>query len=171
MTQATHLLDLDPKLVFDLAARVDPPHVIAANYGLDPQYPSEVVEHPHVKKLISAKRKELDEAGFVLAAKAKLMFEDLLPDVYRKAKSENVTLSGVLEAAKFMRSVAGLDRPDVAAGQQEKFSITIQFSGSAPVPQPVTIDVEATRVALPDPPSYISAAAIDGLNAELEYAE
>lgn len=142
MTQATQLLGLDPKLVFDLAARVDPPNVIAANYGLDPQYLSEVVEIPHVKTLINAKRKELDDTGFVLAAKAKLMFEDLLPDVYKKAKSENTTLSGVLEAAKFMRTVAGLDKQDLGNGPAEKFSITINFSGAAPSsPAQTIIDV------------------------------
>lgn len=145
MTSATQLLELDPKLVFDLAARVDPPNVIAANYGLDPVYLSEVMETPHVKRLITVKRKELDDAGFALAAKAKLMFEDLMPDVYRKAKSENTTLSGVLEAAKFLRTVAGLDKQDQGPQAGEKFSITIQFSGPQPA-SPVTIDVQATPV-------------------------
>lgn len=147
MSQSTQLLDLDPKLVFDLAARVDPPHVIAATYGLDPQYLSEVMETPHVKSLVAAKRKELEDGGFVLEQKAKLMFEDLLPDLYRKAKSENTTLSGVLEVAKFMRTVARLDRQDVGAAQAEKFSITIQFSGSSPSPSSQTvIDITPTDV-------------------------
>lgn len=148
MSQSAQLLGLDPKLVFDLAARVDPPHVIAANYGLDPQYLCEVMETPHVKAMVTAKRKELDESGFVLAQKAKLMFEDLLPDVYKKAKSENTTLSGVLEAAKFMRTVAGLDKQEVAA-TGEKFSITIQFSNPPPgyqAPAATVIDVTPSPV-------------------------
>jgi hypothetical protein len=163
MTHANTLLDLDPKLVFDLAARVDPPHVVAANYGLDPQFLTEVMENPHVRRTINAKRKELEEAGFALAMKAKLCYEDLLGDVYRKAKSENVTLSGVLEAAKFFRTAAGLDKQDVALGQQEKFSITIQFGGA---PAPVTIDVQATETLdLPSPPAYIQ----PSTNTELAY--
>lgn len=168
MTQATHLLDLDPKLVFDLAARVDPPQVVAANYGLDPQFLSEMMETTHVKRAIAQKRKELDEGGYVLAAKAKLMFEDLLPDVYRKAKSENTTLSGVLEAAKFMRTVAGLDRQDPGMAQQEKFSITIQFSNPAPGSQPIANSVTVIDMSdIPAPPGYLPKAS----NAELEYVE
>lgn len=167
MTSAAQLLDLDPKLVFDLAARVDPPAAIAARYGLDPTYLAEVMETPHVKRMISAKRKELDDAGFVLAAKAKLMFEDLMPDVYRKAKSENTTLSGVLEAAKFLRTVAGLDKQDPGAQPGEKFSIQIVFSGQQPS-APVTIDVQATPVIeLPPPPDYIPRTA----SSDLEYVE
>lgn len=165
MTNANHLLDLDPKLVFDLAARVDPPQVVADRYGLDPQYLAEVMAIPHVRRLVAAKRRELDDAGFVLSAKAKLMFEDLLPDVYRKAKSENATLSGVLEAAKFMRTVAGLDRQD-PGNTSEKFSITIQFGGqSAP---PTTIDVTATTSpGLTNVPSYVPRV----VNTDLEYSD
>lgn len=173
MSQSAQLLGLDPKLVFDLAARVDPPDVIAATYGLDPQYLAEVMETPHVRSLITAKRKELDDSGFVLAQKAKLMFEDLLPDVYKKAKSENTTLSGVLEAAKFMRTVAGLDKQDVAAGAGEKFSITIQFSGSGPqatAHTPTVIDVTPTEIPdLGTPPPFLARAAV--VATDLEYRE
>lgn len=154
MSESQTLIGLDPKLVFDLAAQVDPPHVVAENYGLDPQYLAEVMGSPHVRRLIKAKRKELEDANFVLAAKAKLMFEDLLPDLYKKAKHENTTLSGVLEAAKFFRVVAGLDQQAANAAVQEKFSIQIVFSGAQPTP--VTIDVQATPVAdLPPAPSYV----------------
>lgn len=172
MTGAQTLIGLDPKLVFDLASMVDPPHVVAQNHGLDPNYLAEVLESPHVKKLIRAKRKELDDAGFVLATKAKLMFEDLLPDIYKKAKSENTTLSGVLEAAKFLRVVAGLDQQAPNAAGQEKFSIQIVFSGGSPATQQATIvDVQATPVAdLSEPPTYIRRAAAES-NLELAYDE
>lgn len=155
MTQASQLLDLDPKLVFDLAAKVDPPHVVAANYGLDPQFLAEMMETPHVKRAIAQKTKELNEVGYAVVAKARLMYEDLLPDIWRKAKSENATLGGVLEAAKFFRTAAGLDKVDVNNAVQEKFSITIQFSNPAPGYAPNTvIDVQAQEV-LPAPPTYV----------------
>lgn len=155
MTQASQLLSLDPKLVFDLAAQVDPPHVVAANYGLDPQFLAEMLEMPHVKQAILQKRKELKDVNYAVVAKARLMVEDLLPDIYRRAKSENATLSGVLEAAKFLRTVGGLDKLDVNTAVQEKFSITIQFSNAAPGYAPSSvIDVEAQEV-LPAPPTFL----------------
>lgn len=160
MTHSTTLLDISPRLVFDLAARVDPPDVIAENYGLDPQYLSEVVELPHVKRLIAEKRKELDDSGFVLASKAKLCYEDLLGDVYKKAKSENATLSGVLEAAKFFRTAAGLDKQE-SGTQAERFSITINLGSAAadPVVQVVATPVEDAVVVdfddLPPTPAWL----------------
>lgn len=146
------LLDLDPKLIFDLAARVDPPRVIAERYGLDPQYLLEVLEIPHVRRMVQAKKRELDQSGFALAAKARLMFEDLLPDVYRRAKAEGVTLSGVLEAAKFMRTVAGMDKQE-GSTPGEKFSITIKFSGDT-APKDVVVSAERVET-IDNPPPYI----------------
>jgi hypothetical protein len=142
----------DPKLVFELAARVEPPEVIAANYDLDPDFLMELMEVPHVKKLIRDKRKELDEGGFVLAAKAKLMFEDLLADVYKKAKAPETGLGGVLEAAKFMRTIAGMDKPEQSAG--EKFGITINIGSGG---GSVSVDISNR----PPPPENYAPTSID----------
>lgn len=152
--QAHDLLTTDAKLIFELAARMDPPEVLAEKYGLDPDYLLEMVETPHVKRMVADKRAELESQGFVLAQKAKLMFEDLLPDIYRRAKKQDVTLSGVLEAAKFFRSVAGLDKVESQANAGSRFSITINLpSPGAPAAQAITIDVDTA--ALDQPPSYI----------------
>lgn len=164
MSNSQNLLSLSPRLIFDLAAQVHPPETVAQEYDLDVAYLKEVMELPHVKKLIKDKKRELDEQGFALAMKAKLMFEDLLPDIYRKAKAADVSLNSVLEAAKFMRQVAGLDKQDQSLNT-DKFSITINMGGVAA--QPVTIDVQASTVEdrviratfmdldIGNPPSYL----------------
>ena len=150
MSTSSNLLALNAKVVFDLAAQVNPPEKVAEEHGLDPQYLLEVLEMPQVKKLVADKRRELDEAGFALQVKAKLMFEDMLPDIYRKAKDRDMSLSSLLDAAKFLRQVAGLDKQEVSQQQQEKFSININFSGSRP--QPVTIDTQTNTIAIGDLP-------------------
>lgn len=168
---SSQLLNVDPKLIFDLAAGVDRPEVIAQSYNLDPDFLAELVETPHVKSMIAQKRKELVDNGFVLATKAKLMFEDLLPDIYRRAKGENVSLASLLDAAKFLRTVAGLDKQDVAAGQ-ERFSIQIninngssvsvnvtQAAGPSDTNEPVTLDMEDVDDPLGIVPEYVRRAA------------
>lgn len=157
------LLKLDPKVVFDLAARVDSPDTIARRYDLDEGYLGQVMQSPHVQRLVETKRKELNDAGYILATKAKLMFEDLLPDLYRKAKGEGATLAGILDAAKFLRTVAGLDKQDAGNNASERFSITIQFGGgAAPAPDTrLTIDGQAVR--LEDPPPYVPRASTNDL--------
>lgn len=159
------LLHTDPKLVFDLASRIDPPDVVAQRYGLEPQFLAQIASTPHVQRMIEDKRRELEEGGFVLAAKAKLMFEDLLPEVYLRAKSKDATLSGVLDAAKFLRQVAGLDKQDLRTGADERFSITINIPGSQ---GPVT--VTATMDSLPAvAPAHIRSAPV--LASDLDYVD
>lgn len=167
-TTALQALHADPRLIFELAAQVEPPKVLAERYDLDPQFLEEMLQHPQVKKLVAQKKKELDDAGYGLAQKAKLMFEDLLPTIYKKAKSEDISLSGVLAAAEFLRKVAGMDKPEQQA-QGEKFSITINFGG-APAQLPQVIEVTATpAIDLPETPSYLQSPKLDSLNAELSY--
>jgi hypothetical protein len=161
---------LDPRLIFELAAQVERPEVIALNYDMEPTYLVELMESTHVKRLIREKKAELDKTGYALATKAKLCFEDLLGDVYTKAKGVDATLNGVMEAAKFFRTVAGLDKPETA-GPGEKFSINIQLSASGtaniqvstglqrPV-EPITLDMEDFE--LPARPSYLKDIFVEG---------
>ena len=149
-------LDLNPKIIFELAARVDRPEVIAERYGLDQDFLNALLDTPRVKQLVREKQSELDKAGYSLAVKAKLCFEDLLGDIYIKAKKHDATLSGVLEAAKFMRQVAGLDKTDVA--HEAKFSISINIGGNRTVltATQTPTDVIEAEEALPPKPAFLS---------------
>lgn len=164
------LLNTDAKLIFELASRMDPPEVIADRYGLDPDFLLQMMETPHVKRAIADKRAELEQGGFVLAAKAKLMFEDLLPEIYRRAKSRDATLSGVLDSAKFLRQVAGLDKQDVGDRARDRFSITINFGGGASAAMPAQVVVNVGDE-LPAPPSYLNRLPAKAGVTDLEYRE
>jgi hypothetical protein len=182
-TLARTALNLDPRIIFDLAAQIDPPDVVAQEHGMDLGVLLALMENEQVKRAIADKRKELKETGFTLAAKAKLCFEDLLSDVYKKAKAPDVSLSATLNAADFFRKVAGLDRQDLST-QQEKFSISINLTGVtgtatvafnplAPNTQKkaAAFTVEDAQESLPsDLPEFITPALADS-NVELEYVE
>lgn len=141
MTHARELLEIDPKLIFDLAARIKPPAQIAAEYELEPAYLENLINVPHVRKLVAQKQEELENAGFVLQTKAKWMLEDILGDMYKRAKKTDVALSSMLEFGKFLKDLAGMNKPEVTAGG-EKFSIQIILGDSTPTKQPITINVE-----------------------------
>lgn len=138
-TPSRELLDLSPKLIFDLACKMNPPHIVAVEHGLDPKWLSDFIEMPHVKRAIKEKERELEEAGYSLAAKSKLMLEDVLPDIYRRMKDPGTSLSSMLDGAKFLRQMSGLDKQDLTPKAGEKFAINIIFGG-APGKQ-ATIDV------------------------------
>lgn len=147
MNSALQDLYTDPKLIFDLAAGVESLHSIASRYELDLPLLEELIEKPHIKKVLAERKKELDESGYTLAQKAKLCFEDLLGTVYTKARDKEATLTSVLAAAEFFRKVAGLDKKDIDVNAAEKFSITINIgAGKATIsPTKPVIDVEEAR--------------------------
>ena len=149
MSAAQEAVHLDPRIIFDLAAQIDTPEAVAELHGVDARALRAVMEMPFVKTAIKAKRKELEETGFTLAAKARLCFEDLLADVYRKAKDEEVSLSAVLNAAEFFRKVSGLDKPELTQNR-EQFSITINIGGAdSAKPQRITLESAAPRIDTP----------------------
>lgn len=175
MNSALDIINADPKLVFELAAGVDSLETIAERYELEPTFLREIMSTPRMKRVLSEKRKELDDAGYTLAAKAKLCFEDLLGDVYKKAKQKDASLAATLSAAEFFRKVAGLDKKDVEV-QQERFSITINLAGAAQ-PQTVTLrsvekggNADVVDVPSLELPAYILPDSAD-INSDLAYAE
>lgn len=166
-TPSNNLLELSPRLIFDLASQMNPPEVVAQDHGLDPQWLSEFVELPHVRRAIKDKKAELDAAGYSLVQKSRLMFEDGLADVYRKMKDPGVSLSALVETMKFLRSTAQLDKPEQTVAS-EKFVININLGGVAQ--QPITVDIQAVEVAdLGSPPAYILGS--DNHYTDLEYRE
>jgi len=173
-TTALDAIHTSPQLIFELASGVDSLDAIAERYELDAPFLRELMANPRVKKVISEKRKELDETGYTLAQKAKLCFEDLLQEVYKKARLPTAPLSATLAAAEFFRKVAGMDKQDASVAQ-DKFSITINLGGAQT--SPVTIDVTPTKDTsfkmpnfLVDIPDYIMPGDAD-INAELAYVE
>ena len=173
--RALSQITIDPKLVFELAAQVETPQELATRYEVDEDELQSLLETPHIKRLIREKRAELEKSGYTLAAKAKLCFEDLLSDIYVKATRPDSPLGAVLDAAKFMRTVAGLDRND-AALPGERFSIQINFGGQTAIPAAVTtfdMDAEdASSVALmnlPVKPLHLAGVRVFGNS--LAYAE
>ena len=130
MNTAIDDLYTSPKLLFELAAGVEPLDAIADRYELDEAFLRELVEKPNVKRMLSERRKELEESGYTLAQKAKLCFEDLLGTVYTKARAPDASLAAVLSAAEFFRKVAGLDKREIDIGAGDKFSITINIGGA-----------------------------------------
>ena len=175
---AIETLHTDPKLVFDLASGLETLKTIADRYELDVDFLQELMDNPRIKKIVAEKKKELDDTGYTLAQKAKLCFEDLLGDVYKKARDPGASLGATLAAAEFFRKVANLDRPDSGA-QADKFSITINLAGAVPGSHPITLEATASKPTFQMPnmkqlflqvPEYIMPGAADVNLTDLAYA-
>jgi len=159
-------LHTDTKLLFDLAAGVESLDDIADRYGLAPEMLLTLIERPNIRRAIKERKKELDDTGYSMAAKAKLCFEDLLGDVYKKSKKEDASLSALLASAEFFRRVAGLDKQDVNKGDNEKFSISINLGNPAATSaQNITVTVtEAQKTTVPDKFTYDANADVEDVS-------
>lgn len=128
------LIDVDAKFVLEVASGIREPAEIAEEYGYTPdQWLSLQAYQPFVKA-VDAKKQELQASGYTFKMKAAVAAEDLLGDVYLKAKEDNTSFHTQLEALKFMARAAGLDAPmkeerDIGTG----FSITINLGGGQTV--------------------------------------
>jgi len=152
---ALETINTDPRLVFELAAGVESLESIATRYELDIGLLRELMATPRLKKVVLEKRKELDETGYTLAAKAKLCFEDLLGDVYRKAKGVDSSLQATLAAAEFFRKVSGLDKQEISLSQ-DKFTITINIGNTGSPPTVIDLAPDEPVEPKEDIPSFLS---------------
>lgn len=132
------ILDVPPQLVLEVAYGVEEPEVIASRYGFAGNEWLSLKAHEPFIRQVEDKKAELKASGYVFKMKAAFMAEDLLTDLYKKAKEDDASFSVLLETIKFTAKAAGLDAPvktDQAPGN--KFSITIDLGQG----QSVKVDV------------------------------
>lgn len=97
-----------PKLAYELALGVDDIHTLAARHGLSTAEARALLVHPLFLQVLQEAVAQVRATGAGYKEKAKVIAEDLLPDVYALAKNVAVHPSIRLDAAKFVTGCAGL---------------------------------------------------------------
>lgn len=141
------VLELDPRLVVDVALGGEPPEEIAARYGLNADQWDQLRTNKHFRLAVAQKLAELKKGGVTFKVKAGMMAEDLLADVYKKAKQPDVGLAALLTTAQWLTKVAELEPKSDAKGiGGNGFSITINLPAPVePTPQLPAIEGDAVR--------------------------
>lgn len=122
------ILDVPPQLVLEVAYGVEDPEQIALRHGFSDSEWLLLKDHAPFIKQVEDKKAELKAGGYSFRLKSSFIAEDLLDDLYKKAKEQDASFSVLLETIKFTSKAAGLDAPvksDQAPGA--KFSITIDL--------------------------------------------
>lgn len=150
------LLDINPKFVFELAAGLEEPDHIAEKYHINPDAWDAMRHDENFRKVVDAKRAELQKSGYTFRLKAALAAEDLLDEVYIGAKAPDASLSAKLESFKYLTKIAGLEpKEDKNMAVGPGFSISINLGDNnitlGTTPQKITIDVDD----LPEVPAYL----------------
>lgn len=143
MTQLAtqRIIDIEPKMVLEIAYGIENPEIIAERYGFSGSEWSLLKEYVPFAKQVEEKKVELKSTGITFKMKSAIAAEDIMTDVYLKAKDGGSSFHTQLESLKFFAKAAGFEAPakeDLIRG--EVFSITINLGGGK------TVHVGAARV-------------------------
>ena len=143
-TEPHHTLDVPPQLVWEIAAGLEDPAVVAERFGFTGRKWERVSQWPPFITAVQAQRSEFDKNGVTFRLKAGLMAEQMMDQMFKQAVSTDSTILQKLSVFNSLVDVAGL-KPDKKAtvdpaGQAPKFSITINIPQAGPTP--LTIDAQ-----------------------------
>jgi hypothetical protein len=135
-------LDIPPQLVWECAAGLEDPVLIAARFGFEGDKWERLSQWPPFITAVQAQRAEFDRSGITFRLKAGLMADEMMSQMFKQAISNDSTILQKMSVFNSLVDVAGL-KPDkkqaeVSTNAAPKFSITINFPNQQPTP--VTID-------------------------------
>ena len=135
-------LDVPPQLVWECAAGLEDPDLIAARFNFTGQKWERLKQWPPFIQAVQQQRAEFERNGMTFRLKAGLMAEEMMSEMFKQAISNDSSILQKLSVFNSLVDVAGLkpDKKAVDANVQTapKFSITINIP--SPTPTPITID-------------------------------
>lgn len=173
---ARRVLDVEPRMILEIATGIEDPERIAARYGFGESEWLLLRANPIFVQQVDDKKIELKASGQTFRIKAAVITEELLGELYVKATEPGASFSTVLETAKFTAKAAGLDQPAREEGNSgPAFSITINLGGGKSVQVKSSseriIEAEAEEVPMLEigaAPEYLVDAVENGLFVEVE---
>jgi hypothetical protein len=136
-------LDVPPQLVWECAAGLEDPDVVAARFDFTDQKWERLKQWPPFIHAVQAQRAEFDRNGMTFRLKAGLMAEEMMSQMFKQTISNDSTILQKLRVFNSLVDVAGL-KPDKKAVDTSvqmapKFSITINIPQTGG-PTPITVD-------------------------------
>lgn len=137
-----HTLEVPAKLVFEVAAGLEEPAVIAARYGFEGARWERLRQWPAFINAVEHQRAEFEREGVTFRLKAGLMAQEIMDQMFKQAIGNDSTILQKLSVFNTLVDVAGLKPEKKSAAQQAdsapRFSITINVPSAQPTP--ITIE-------------------------------
>lgn len=125
-------LHADPKFILELASGLEDGDTLARKYGYPEARWLKLKDDPAFQLVVEQKRTELKNTGYVFKAKAALCAEDLLEDIYTRAKDPDTPLTQKLDAFKTFTKLGGLEpKEDKNVAVGPGFQITINLGDAS----------------------------------------
>jgi hypothetical protein len=152
-------LNVDPKMMLEIASGLEEPAVIATRYGYSEQAWAELSGMEGFRAQVDRLVAELRLNGVTFQRKSAMLAEELLMDLYIKAKNTK-SLAEVLQVAQFAARMGKLEpsATDNRSGGGTTFEVNFNFS--RPKAEGMVIDMVEGRMRVPQQ-------IIDALNTDL----
>lgn len=98
-----------PQMIADLAYGMEEPVEIAYRYGYKASEFRQLEQHPPFLAAVAAARSELERAGHSVKVKAQWMTENLMDDLYIRAKSAHSSIGQIQDTIKILAKLADLE--------------------------------------------------------------
>lgn len=135
-------LDIPPQLVWECAAGLEDPVIVAQRFGFEGDKWERLAQWPPFITAVQTQRAEFDRNGMTFRLKAGLMAEEMMSQMFKQTISADSTILQKLSVFNSLVDVAGLKpdkkAADASASAAPKFSITINIPQAGP--SPITID-------------------------------
>lgn len=138
-----HTLEVPAQLVWECAAGVEDPAIVAARFDFTGDKWERLSQWPPFIQAVQRQKAEFEREGVTFRLKAGLMAEQVMDQMFKQAVGTDSTLLQKLSVFNALVDVSGL-KPDKKSAQQAdasaapRFSITINIPNAGPTP--VTID-------------------------------
>lgn len=149
------ILDVEPKMVLEIAYGVEDPTQIAERYGFTENEWLLLKEHKPFVAQVEDKKAELKAGGYSFRMKSAIMAEELLGVLYNKATEEDASFHTILETVKLTSKAAGFESPQkTETPTGASFSITINLGGGKSIQLGTTAARSNENVIDIEPESY-----------------
>jgi len=128
--------NISPEMLTELALALEPPYTVAQRYGMTPSEYDLVEASPAFRAHVENRRTELENDGYDLKSRVKLMAEQLLIESFKDAVATG-NIAHRLEVTKYFTKLAELEpKPGAVASSNNGMMIQINIPNA---PEPITI--------------------------------
>lgn len=137
MSAYNPVLYLEPDMMLELAMGLEPAFTIVQKYNFDLKEFVKIQNLPWFADALMRERERLRDEGFTWQAKARLMNESLLQDLFVEAKTLGMKPEMKLELSKHLADMTGTRKPvqtgPSTSGPQFQITITLPDNPRGPV--------------------------------------
>jgi len=141
-------MNIPPTLVIELVAGLATPSEIFARHSIPPEQIPGLLRSDIFKSMLREAKAEWSgdhNADTRIRAKARIALEELLIPQFAMAQDKCIPAAARNDAVKLFKSLAGMDKTELAGDGGERFVVNITLGNPTSTPETIVIDGGTTH--------------------------